>query len=378
MSSLRERGAPPRTYSRRKSTIVNESSNKRRCVEDVHNIVHSSPSNGSENTLQTKHEKDSRCDIRNFLRSISSSPIHPSANDLPPDCSLERKKRRLKFTHQHTKTSPTTSKLGKPPPKLVQQTISNTGKEYTSCKACGMVYAFWEKKSHDLFHRKSANEFQPLVKNKAITIYKQGYEDNTLSIQVLDRNSEPNLRTIGERALCYSSDNGLEMEPLGSKKLWGLIPNPHDLQDPDLVLHYRLYTMFYGPQLIALLLAERIGHALPRYDDMERYTNQNSIKNRYKVYMSVDRIWVLPKYHRKGFATIILDQARKDFLDPLKLPKSEIAISWPTDDGNRFFEKYFSEASLSLDGISRYPYLINIMDTPASAKYEETISKSLS
>ncbi|KAI6246906.1 hypothetical protein HI914_04798 [Erysiphe necator] len=379
-----------KTYSRRVATVSGEPANKKRCIGRITTAYLGSQYESStqeKNSLEDSSPKFGY-DIRKFLLPISSASISLNHETASRSISLsgsqtKRKKRRLRLNVSEAReisAKPTENHISSP--RLIQQTIASSGKELVNCKTCGMVYAFWEEKQHNLYHQKLNLEFMPVIRCKKATIYEQEFENSSLCIQVLDRYIEKNLRSLGEKAIQLSSSNGLEMEHIESNSLWGLIPNPHNNSDHDQVLHYKLYVMFYGPQLVALLLAERIGYAevfdYTEYDSLEykteisREKQISDNKNNYrKVFMSIERLWVHKNFQRKGLASMIINEARKNFLYPIVLSKNELAISWPTDDGDKFFRRYFNQNS------SLAPYLINVADT-TRLKSHKNISPKLS
>ncbi|RKF62257.1 putative sister chromatid cohesion acetyltransferase eco1 [Erysiphe neolycopersici] len=374
-------GIVRKTYTRRTANIIDESSNKRRCIENI-SIAHSASqieSSALKPISIENSESDHQNDIRSFFLPVTSSSNSFNHKTVLPNISSssfqnKRKKRRLRLNISEGRDfSVRDCENHHSSSRLIQQTIAGSGKELVNCKTCGMVYAFWEEKQHNLYHKKLDLEYLPIIKCKKAAIYEQKFEKSVLRIQVLNRNIEKALRTLGEKAIQFSSSNGLEMENIESNILWGLIPNPHDASDQVQVPHYKLYMMFYESQLIALLLAERIGYADQIHRNFliekknnnpqikigafkeDQYSNQN--KFRQKVFMSIERLWVHQCYQRKGLATIIINEARKDFLHPFVLSKSDVAISWPTYDGDQFFRRYFC-------GIFEFsPYIINSADT---------------
>lgn len=350
-----------------------------------------------ENLLRFSETKR-RTNIRDyFCPATSRLKTSDTDNSLPFSssiCQKNKKKRRLKFTSVETREYRSKScRDNLMRPRLTQQTIANVDRDLVNCKVCGMLYTFWEEESHNNYHYKISTEFNPLIKCKKATIYEHEFEGKMLCIQAVNRNSEKLFQKLGEIALQYSSDNGLEMESIDSENLWGLIANPHDPGDPDRVLHYKLYVMFHQSQLVALLLAERIGYARQHFENMLYHNSEsmrdkdeaqrkdkvgNSSNIRRKVFMSVERIWVRQNYQRKGLATLIIDKARENFLYPLKLPKHQTAISWPTGDGLRFFDKYFNGV-FNLPGIDRrLLYLINVADSVSITKHDNPIDESVS
>ncbi|POS82512.1 hypothetical protein EPUL_005362 [Erysiphe pulchra] len=370
-----------KTYTRRTANTSDESSNKRRCTEKscTAHLASRNESSAQRPISFGTSESNLRNDIRSFLLPATSPSIPFSHKTVLPNISssssqTKRKKRRLRLTVSEAKdVSAKANENHHPSTRLIQQTIAGTGKELVSCKTCGMVYAFWEEKQHNLYHQKLDLEYLPIIKCKKAAIYEQKFENSVLRIQVLNRNMEKALRNLGEKAIQFSSNNGLEMDHIESNTLWGLIPNPHDASDHVHVPHYKLYMMFYESQLIALLLAERIGYADQLHSNFliknksdkpklttrvlkeEQYSNQNNFRQ--KVFMSIERLWVHQGYQRKGLATMIIDEARKEFLHPLVLSKSEVAISWPSNNGDKFFRRYFC------GNFEFSPYLINPADT---------------
>ncbi|TQS34134.1 hypothetical protein Golomagni_05496 [Golovinomyces magnicellulatus] len=388
--SHENKNALRKTYSRLTSTVIDEPSKKRKCNEQnsTTHLFSQTQSSDLKTTLGENCELRKRSDIRNFFQ-LASLPPESSKKGTTPSisssrCQTRRYKRRLRLAKlDSSKNSVDSSKFRASSVRLSQQTIAHKTKELVCCNVCGMIYAFWEEKYHILYHQKLSLEFQPLIKCKKATIFERKYEGKTLCIQVIDRNMERNLQKIGERAIQFSSDNGLEMEAFKPEILWGIIKNPHFPDDPDQVHHYKLYTMFHGTQLVALLLAERIGYAEHQCNDFKTHSVYKKIKEnddfsevaksrsslgaRRKVFMSVDRIWVHQKYQRKGLATIIIDEARANFLKPLVLSKDQVAVSWPTDDGARFFSKYFREIFKFSYENEQIPYLVNSADISSLA-----------
>ncbi|RKF84049.1 putative sister chromatid cohesion acetyltransferase eco1 [Golovinomyces cichoracearum] len=335
--SRENKNASRKTYSRLTSTVIDEPSKKRKCSEQnsTTHLLSQTQSSTLKTTLGEDCELRKRSDIRNFFRLASLPPESPQKGTTPSSsssrCQTRRDKRRLRLAKlDSSKNSDDSSKFRASSVRLSQQTIAHKTKEL-----------------------------------------------------VIDRNMDRNLRNIGERAIQFSSDNGLEMEAFKPEILWGLINNPHFPDDPDQVHHYKLYTMFHGTQLVALLLAERIGYAEHQCNDVKtnckcKKTKENhdisevaksksSFEARRKVFMSVDRIWVHQKYQRKGLATIIIDEARANFLKPLVLSKDQVAVSWPTNDGAQFFSKYFREIFKSSFENEQIPYLVNSADISSLA-----------
>ncbi|RKF65360.1 putative sister chromatid cohesion acetyltransferase eco1 [Golovinomyces cichoracearum] len=383
--SRENKNASRKTYSRLTSTVIDEPSKKRKCSEQnsTTHLLSQTQSSTLKTTLGEDCELRKRSDIRNFFRLASLPPESPKKGTTPSSsssrCQIRRDKRRLRLAKlDSSKNSGDYSKFRASSVRLSQQTIAHKTKELVCCNVCGMIYTFWEEKCHIRYHQKISLEFQTLIKCKKATIFEQKFEGKILCIQVIDRNMDRNLRNIGERAIQFSSDNGLEMEAFKPEILWGLINNPHFPDDPDQVHHYKLYTMFHGTQLVALLLAERTGYAEHQCNDVKtnckcKKTKENndisevaksksSFEARRKVFMSVDRIWVHQKYQRKGLATIIVDEARANFLKPLVLSKDQVAVSWPTNDGAQFFSKYFREIFKSSFENEQIPYLVNSAD----------------
>lgn len=63
----------------------------------------------------------------------------------------------------------------------------------------------------------------------------------------------------------------------------------------------------------------------------------------YDVKVVIDRLWVSPGMRRKGIATFLLN----NFISPeMKVQKSEICLTDPTDDGAKFAIKYFNRRVL--------------------------------
>ncbi|RKF78508.1 putative sister chromatid cohesion acetyltransferase eco1 [Golovinomyces cichoracearum] len=388
--SRENKNASRKTYSRLTSTVIDEPSKKRKCSEQnsTTHLLSQTQSSTLKTTIGEDCKLGKRSDIRNFFRLASLPPRSPKKGTTPSSsssrCQTRRDKRRLRLAKlDSSKNSDDSSKFRASSVRLSQQTIAHKTKELVCCNACGMIYTFWEEKCHIRYHQKISLEFQTLIKCKKATIFEQKFEGKILCIQVIDRNMERNLRNIGERAIQFSSDNGLEMEALKPEILWGLINNPHLPDDPDQVHHYKLYTMFHETQLVALLLAERIGYAEHQCNDIKtnckcKKTKENHdisevaksksiFEARRKVFMCVDRIWVHQKYQRKGLATIITDEARANFLKPLVLSKDQVAVSWPTNDGAQFFSKYFRGIFKSSFENEQIPYLVNSADISSLA-----------
>ncbi|CAD6504882.1 BgTH12-00383 [Blumeria graminis f. sp. triticale] len=387
---LRKLRMHQKTYSRRKSVIPDEPTKIKASAEGTPNssMVNSGMVSSSKRVLtSTIPEKEIRADIRSFFEPIDSIPKfseEAKLDSLPQVSATIQRKRRLKFAVPERQVQPSKSS-GKPIPhsRPTRQRVLKLGKDFTQCKICGMVYAFWEKKSHELYHKRSIMEFNPLIKCEKATIYGQEFQGKRLCIQVLNRNTDASLRKFGEKALQFSSDNGLEMEQIDPEVLWELTSNPHDPCDPLKVFRFKLYTMFHDNKLAALLLAERIGygvheHEISKYMEgdnpskqdlyIERAKGYPSKCTKQKVYMSVERIWVHEGYQRQGLATMLLDQARQNFFYPLSLARNEVAISWPTEAGKRFFSRYFRGAfSESLEN-AHSSFLVNLSDTSSLLK----------
>lgn len=64
--------------------------------------------------------------------------------------------------------------------------------------------------------------------------------------------------------------------------------------------------------------------------------------------LGVSRIWVAPKYRRKGIATRLLEAGRNSFVYGAIVPKSQVAFSQPTEDGLKLATEYFGKEDFSI------------------------------
>ncbi|XP_065171493.1 N-acetyltransferase ESCO2-like [Atheta coriaria] len=65
----------------------------------------------------------------------------------------------------------------------------------------------------------------------------------------------------------------------------------------------------------------------------------------FQVRCGISRVWVAPHHRRAGIATQLMDTLRRNFLHGYFLQNNEIAISSPSDLGQKFASKYFQTDS---------------------------------
>lgn len=142
--------------------------------------------------------------------------------------------------------------------------------------------------------------------------------------------------------------------------LWGLIRNPHNAEDPNLVPAYKVFIYTVESRAVGYLVAERIkepnwyvsGRAAidasgmdPGEDVMVGIHSHKGKQERIHTddidcFMGVDRIWVATDYRRQGIATKLIDAAREHFIPGLYIDKQNVAWSKTTNIGDKFALSY--------------------------------------
>jgi hypothetical protein len=242
---------------------------------------------------------------------------------------------------------------------LQQALIDMSIERFVDCKDCGMHYNQTireDRKLHNTFHHNVMRGSQPKKNTPTVDLMDKYIDGDQHRVRVLDRRASVEWRRHFEAALevTYAELPGLKLDP---SVLWSEIKNPLNKNDPNKVPKCKIYVYLIGVDPVAVLLAERIARGgayyrgpitndeygpwpnivTPPEDEEQEYVSKDIS---YECYMSVDRIWTHRDHRHKGYATMLVDYAREDFITGLVLSKKRIAFSLPTTMGRGFAEKY--------------------------------------
>jgi N-acetyltransferase len=124
---------------------------------------------------------------------------------------------------------------------------------------------------------------------------------------------------------------------------------------------YKAFLYIRGAKCIGFCLAERISFAnevldtnttasLPKHPahPTQKLTNSSSITvstTTLPATLGISRIWTATSARREGIAASLLDSARKNFLYGMRIKKTKVAFSQPTESGGKLARRWFGRES---------------------------------
>jgi GNAT superfamily N-acetyltransferase len=230
---------------------------------------------------------------------------------------------------------------------------------YTRCKECMMMYNptnAEDKRRHDRYHSGFTAHRQPSIVPDGVNVMDKYVDEAHHLIRVIDYRASAALKEHAEQALkATEPDLGGVGEP--ASWVWKKIPNPQDQHDPNLVPAYKVYLYLINLRVVGVLLAHRIARGGYYYYGDLKFDDDGQIPDEaigdsrekqefvyedhiYKTYMCIDRIWVRKDMRRKGYATELVNIARRSFIPGMCLGETHFAFSRPTEMGRTFAEGY--------------------------------------
>ena len=305
---------------------------------------------------------------------IAGSSAHPN-----PSTDLESANRSLKkygdsqsgpitkIPVPHSRPIPIPEKTARVGSGTVQVMLDLGQNPYHKCNDCNMYYNTTDKgdrAAHDKVHREWKAGKAPKNAPAKVLIWEERRDEEKLfnksytfsrnmpteihRVHFVERTTATELRIDAEDALAKSHEDmgGLKVN---RKELWSEITNPTDPSDVNKVPRYKIFVYYMNLEAVGVLLAERIAEASP----FVKGTVDPAQK--FKVYMSVDRIWVKNDQRHGGIGTKLIDLARDHFVPGFVLSKKNIAFSSPTSAGIKFAQKY-----TGWEGAVRGSFLVNL------------------
>ena len=102
----------------------------------------------------------------------------------------------------------------------------------------------------------------------------------------------------------------------------------------DVNSDYFVYFAASNKVVCAILVCRRNNVAFKNGDNMTKSNDE------VECMVGVERIWVDKDFRRQSLATKLLDAMRDDYVYGLKIPKSKVAFSQPTESGRKLAESY--------------------------------------
>lgn len=261
--------------------------------------------------------------------------------------------------------------------RLTQTQIDLGGNVQTTCKTCRMEYTASSEEDvslHKKFHAMNTGGVdlsKAILENlKRNRIWSDGSGSWIASVcgsdssQVRDKASRI-LRVVNTELLAVEiKDDELwegwpatrtvsrKMEHKWAKK--GNLRVPSALNGK--IGRYKVYLYVSGHKCVGLCLAERVSKAkrvLPREDEDES-TRQSQAqwggsilvgRDVESAKVGISRIWTSKSHRRRGVARALLDCAAENYLYGIKIPRTLVAFSQPTESGARLARKWFGAES---------------------------------
>lgn len=215
-----------------------------------------------------------------------------------------------------------------------------------------------DSKMHDTYHNE-ATKISTAAKPPHIKSVKP-YGPKSLMFGI-DRRAPPKWRKEAEKAIriVMNAIGGSRDEILS--RLWDEITDPLDPDGKRKAPRYKVYIYTEEDSIVSVLLAERVSKdsrgaeclngSLGKKDELCECSPD---KARWQtIIMTIDRIWTMEGYRKRGWATRLADFARQDFINGMTVPKAELAFSPTLPEGQEFATSYckgvFEKASFLVD-----------------------------
>lgn len=209
-----------------------------------------------------------------------------------------------------------------------------------TCDKCMMVYRpslEMDKRNHDKYCR-STNmpDLQQRIFGNERPIFEKIIQGEQHHIRIYGRTSSPAQRAHAHQVLdaTYGDLPGLRYS---DDELSSQIPDPLQRFAPSLVPRFKFYVYYIGRKVVGALLVERY-HQFQTQKLVERRA-MPPLQGKYIVF---DRLWVGPAYRRMGYATVLADTARREFITGLPVGKDGVAMPEQTAMGRGFAGRYFA------------------------------------
>jgi hypothetical protein len=243
--------------------------------------------------------------------------------------------------------------------------------EWIQCKECDKYYDPTSQKSkewHAIQHKKRLHA--KVMKKEISTdiLAEWTIDDKKHRVVVIDRKQFIAVRSHAQAALGTTTQN-LGPILVDKMELWSEIPDPHSVRPTTArVPRFRIFIHYIDDEVVSVVLAERIREGRAYYASKSTHNGAGqvygeggyvkslvgmSFDTKYRVWVSIERIWVREGHRRMGYATKMVDLVRENFIRGMPLAKNQIAFSWPFENGVAFATKYCRGA------FGDAPFLVN-------------------
>ncbi|KAI5776841.1 ESCO1/2 acetyl-transferase-domain-containing protein [Geopyxis carbonaria] len=213
-------------------------------------------------------------------------------------------------------------------PKLTQLTLDLGQPLRTTCPQCGMSYHLSDNSDaavHTRFHENSVGGIDHSSRPSRV-LWECAERNNPAYIYVIDRNSSVSEKRK-VREVLTTVDTELSAAEIPDNVLW-------NQSDTYRAYIYVAETTKRKHKVIGFLLAKRIQKAYFARLEGNKGSSCVSIGGEpQEAVMGVSRIWTCISYRRIGIAMKMLDVAMDTFIYGLKLDKTVVAFSQPTESG---------------------------------------------
>ncbi|KAL6149910.1 hypothetical protein ACJQWK_02845 [Exserohilum turcicum] len=372
-----------RTYSRQsKRPLCEEPPTKRRRVEaaienvetealattSVVSATHQSSLARDESPPPTSSPKESPA-IFSDQPARSSPPSSPTPRSSPP---VQRRrpvfsifKKQAKSTasinepraekSQHAHRPPQVQQKKKP---MVQMQLDLASETRKTCKTCGMQYIPSNLEDAALHKKFHAMNVGGMDLTKALV---QRFRKNEIwsggegsFIAVVGRKDAPLLRSRASELLKIVNTE-LAAVPITDEELWSQKKHAVTADTKAVpVDRFKVYLYIRGSKCVGACLAERIREAFQCLDagnttaeDARKlpavpHSSSLSISTEPEPAMlGISRIWTSNQHRKQGIATRLLDCARANFLYGMRIEKTKVAFSQPTESGGQLARKWY-------------------------------------
>lgn len=276
--------------------------------------------------------------------------------------------------------------------KSTQSTLAlSTKSDISICPRCNEMFSRVDEKkgkAHDQTCEGFVGPQQPGSSDRSVVKYQRIDDDyNAHEIIVIKASDKPAWKNYAERALQFTFVN-LGGAIIESSILWSDFRHARSGLGP----RFKVYVHCVNSIVIAVILAESIDEGIrcgyqapdddtitsafqpiPRPSAIDFGKLEKDHRSKVPVLVSIDRIWVVKQWRRKGVATKLVDFIRKDFIYSMTIPKLDVAFSSPTDQGRKFAANYCRGINY---GESRWTFLVNPVDIEPFADSSSSSSSS--